>query len=241
MFPAVALYSSTQTTTFSLSFLDALLTPDDISTYFALEDLRNLWDGYETLHTREDSTARARCGKEGILRVERVIVHDGFQRDIDTQDSPSMLSRKILQSTFKFERRLSEMLASLGVPCVPSPLKGCLVFSPLAFWDYNEAALIADPDPLNTFNTARNTSVHGFLLTSDMVLAGREDGHFDRSMPLYPVLTYYFPDTDCVANGGHNFWLNVIEEAASSTKAEVIFVSKTPRLVALEVRQDTPG
>ncbi len=237
----MALYSSAQTTTFSLSFrvFDALLTPDDISNYFALEDLRNIWDGHDTLRTREDSTARARCGKEGIVRVERIILHDGFQMETESDEEttgPASLTRKLLQSTLNFETRLSEILAERRAPCVRSPAGRCLVLSPLAFWDYDEDALLKDPAPHEAFGPGRNVSLHGLTVTSDMVLAGGDDEGFDRGMALYPVLTYYFPETDCLANGGHYFWLNAIEKASSDSGAEVIVVSKAPRLIALQVR-----
>lgn len=185
--------------------------------------------------TREKIRRLARCGKEGILRVERIIVHDGFQSDIDEPGASSTLSRRLLQSTLQIERRLSELLASRGARCVSSPSGGCLVLSPLAFWDYDQDALAEDMDLFKTLASAQNVSAHGIPLTSDMVLAGREDGHFEPNIPLYPVLTYYFPEADCVANGGHYTWLTVIEDAASTSHAEVIVISKTPRLVALEV------
>ncbi|KAI0093746.1 sterol-sensing domain of SREBP cleavage-activation-domain-containing protein [Irpex rosettiformis] len=244
LFPAVALYSSAQTTTFSLSFhvSDALLTPDDISNYFALEDVRDIWDGHDTLRTREDSMARARCGKEGIVRVERIILHDGFQpeakSDGDRLGSAS-LTRKLLQATLSFETRLSKILAERHAPCVRSPAGRCLVLSPLEFWDHDEDALLSDPNPHESLGSGRNASLHGLTVTSDMVLAGGSDGEFDGNMAFYPVLTYFFPEADCLANGGHYFWLNAVEKASSDSGAEVIVVSKAPRLIALQHQNET--
>ena len=240
LFPAVALYSSAQTTTFSLSFrvFDALLTPDDISHYFALEDLRDIWDGHDTLRTREDSMARARCGKEGIVRVERIILHDGFQVETKSEEEvtgDTSLTKKLLRATLNFETRLSEILAERHAPCIRSPGGRCLVLSPLVFWNHDEDALLNDINPHETLGPGRNASLHGLTVTSDMVLAGGDEGDFDRSMAFYPVLTYFFPEADCLANGGHYFWLNAIEKASLDSGAEVIVVSKAPRLIALQV------
>jgi hypothetical protein len=240
LFPAVALYSSAQTTfSFSFHLFDSQLTPDDISNYFFPEDLRNIWDGHETLSTREDSTARARCGKEGIVRVERIIVHDGFQTEEEGEESQDALAKSLvkrtLQSTLDFETRLSETLAAHRASCIHSPAGHCLVLSPLAFWDYDGEALLDDPDPYEALGSGRNTSLHGITLTSDMVLARGEDRDFDDSLSLYPVLTYFFPEADCLANGGHHFWLNIVEEATSLGGGQMMAVSKTPRLIALQV------
>ncbi|KAI0684149.1 sterol-sensing domain of SREBP cleavage-activation-domain-containing protein [Cytidiella melzeri] len=239
LFPAVALYSSAQTTTFSLSFrvFNALLTPDDISTYFALEDLRDLWEGHDTLRTREDSTARARCGKEGIVRVERIIVHDGIQTEMEGDEGDvarAGLTRKVLWSTLNFETRLSEILVARRAPCIRSPAGRCLVLSPLAFWNYDEDALLDDPTPHEVLAPGRNTSIHELTMTSEMVLAGGEDGHFGHHMPLYPVLTYFFPEGDCMANSGHHFWLNAVEEASSISQHQKE-TKATSRFTALPV------
>lgn len=236
LFPAIAIYSSTQTASFSLSFrvFDVLLTPDDLSNYFALDDVRHLWEGHDFLRVRDDSVARARCGKGGIVRLERVLVHHVSA----IQDGQSTLDHRTLLSTLKLEHRLSELLAARRSPCIRSPQGRCLVLSPLSFWDHDEDALLRDSDILKTLGPSKNTSAHGLTITADMVLAGRGDGDgslFGSGDNAYPVLTYFFPESDCLANNGHHFWLNVVEDAAASVDSESIVLTQEPRLLALQV------
>lgn len=232
LFPAIAVYSSTKTESFALSFrvFDALLTPEDLSAYFSFDDIRQIWEGQDTLHVRDDSIARARCGKGGIVRLERILIHDAEE----TEDTYSTLSQRALMSTLNFERRLSEQLAHHKTPCLRSPQGRCLVLSPLAFWDYEEGLLLRDINVLTTLGPTRNASAHGFTITTDMVLSGR-DGGDDPGDAAYPVLTYFFPEADCLSNHGHNSWLNTVEEAAASMHSGTIVMTQEPQLLALEV------
>ncbi|THG94356.1 hypothetical protein EW026_g7100 [Hermanssonia centrifuga] len=234
LYPAIAVYSSSQTHffTFSLRVLDAFLTPDDLSGYFSHEDLRHLWDGYDALRVREDSIARARCGKEGIIRTERILIHH-----IHEDDEKGPLNHGILLETLKLERRISDLLSSRRVQCVRTSEKRCLSLSPLAFWDYDEKLLLNDENILETLGPSQNATVSGVTITPDMVLAGRgaaESTASDSDATLFLVLTYFFPDTDCLANHGHFTWLDILEEAASSD-GDLIMQAQQPRLVALEV------
>ncbi|KIP10310.1 hypothetical protein PHLGIDRAFT_250270 [Phlebiopsis gigantea 11061_1 CR5-6] len=238
LFPAIAVYSSTKTESFALSFrvFDALLTPEDLSTYFSFDDIRQIWEGHETLHIRDDSIARARCGKGGIVRLERILIHDAEE----TEETYSTLSQHALMSTLNFERRLSEGLARHGTPCVRSPQGRCLVLSPLAFWDYEEDLLLRDLDVLTTLGPTRNASAHGFTITTDMVLSGRDRGD-DPGDAAYPVLTYFFPEADCLSNHGHNSWLNTVEEAAALIHSGTVVMTQEPQLLALEhEKESTP-
>ena len=228
----MAVYSSTKAESFSLSFrlFDAFLTSDDLSNYFAADRIRQLWEDQDSLRVRDDSIARARCGKGGVVRVERILVHD-----IDeSEETFPTLSHRSLLSTLKLERRLSELLASRKSSCIHSPQGRCLVLSPMAFWDYEEDLLLRDPDVLSTLGPYRNTSTHGLTITTDMVLAGRDDGE-DYQEVANPVLTYFFPEADCLSNSGHNFWLNIVEDAASSLQGDAMVLSQQPQLLALEV------
>lgn len=229
LFPAIAVYSSTKSESFSLSF-DALLTPEDLSQDFAVQDIRQLWEGQDTLHVRDDSIARARCGKGGVVRLERILIHDMEE----AEDAYPVLTQRALLSTLTLERRLSELLADRKAPCVHSPQGRCLVLSPLAFWDYEEDLLLRDSDVLSTLGPSRNISAHGFTVTTDMVLTGRNAVE-DPGEVAYPVLTYFFPEADCLANVGHNFWLNTVEEAAASINGAAVVLTQEPGLLALEV------
>ncbi|GJE87951.1 sterol regulatory element binding protein cleavage-activating protein [Phanerochaete sordida] len=239
LFPAVTVYSSTKAESFSLSLsvFDAFRTPDDLSNYFAVDRIRQLWEGKDSLRVRDDSIARARCGKGGVVRVERILVHDVDE----TEDTYHVLSHRSLLSTLNLERRLSEVLASQKVSCIRSPHGRCLVLSPLAFWDYEEDLLLRDADVLSTLGPYKNTSTHGLTITTDMVLAGRDDGE-EYEEVANPVLTYFFPESDCLSNSGHNLWLNIVEDAAASLQGETVVLSQQPHLLALEYEKEpTPS
>ena len=232
LFPAIAVYTSTQTVSFSFSLnvLDALLTPEDLSNHFSVDSIRQIWEDQDTLHVRSDSIARARCGKGGIVRLERILVHDLEEED----DTYPALNQRALLSTLALERRLSELLTAQKASCIRSPQGRCLVLSPLAFWDYDDDLLLHDEDVMKTLGPSRNASAHGFTITTDMVLAGLDAGE-DSGETVFPVLTYFFPEVDCLYNHEHNFWLSIVDGAASSMRSDTIVLTREPRLLALEV------
>lgn len=237
LYPAIAIASSSQTHffAFSLRVLDAFLTPDDISSYFAHEDLRHLWEGHNLLRVREDSVARARCGKEGIIRSERILIHA-----LPQEDNWSSLNHDTLLATLKLERRIDELLSSRRVPCIRAPDRRCFSLSPLTFWNHNEEAMLNDPDVLATLDRSRNATASGISITPDMVLAGRGDPAVsDADTTMFLVLTYFFPDADCLANHGHFVWLHVLEDA-STHSGDLIMQAQEPTLIALEVRLLSP-
>lgn len=152
----------------------------------------------------------------------------------DTDDGYPVLSPRALLSTLALERSLSELLVKQKASCVRSPQGRCLVLSPLAFWDYDEDVLKRDTDILKTLGPFSNTSAHGLTITTDMVLAGRDSGD-DSGEGAYPVLTYFFPEADCLANNGRHSWLNIVEDAALSIHSEAIPLTQETQLLALEV------
>lgn len=234
LFPAIAIYFSSDIHIFALTLraLDSFLTPDDVSSWFAHHDLRNLWEGYGDLTVREDSMARVRCGREGILRSERVLVHSMLQ-----DEATGTLSQHTLLSTLKLEQRISDVLSVHGVECLRGHDKRCFSLSPLAFWRHDESALMSDPDVLDTLKISKNVSVSGITVTPEMVLAGRESNDPDTDdidMATFLVLTYLFPDSDCLRNNAHFAWLRVLEEAAGSS-GDLLMQAQVPHLVALEV------
>ncbi|KAF7796920.1 hypothetical protein EIP86_008105 [Pleurotus ostreatoroseus] len=198
--------------------------------YFAHEDLRHLWEGHNVLRVREDSVARARCGKEGIIRSERILIHS-----LPQGDSWSSLNHDTLLATLKLERRIDELLSSRRVPCIRGPDRRCFSLSPLAFWNHNEEVMLNDRDVLKTLGRSRNATASGITITPDMVLAGRGDPAVsDADTTTFLVLTYFFPDADCLANHGHFVWLHVLEDASNSS-GDLIMQAQEPTLIALEV------
>ena len=235
LFPAIASYYSSQTqyfAGFTLRVLDSFLTPDDISSYFAQHDLRHLWEGHAALRVRADSVARARCGMEGILREERVLVGS-----VSPEEGLGALDKNTLLATLKLEQRVSEALASRGISCLRTRSGSCFALSPSAFWNYDEHALAADEDIVDTLNLSQNVTISGVPITPDMVLAGRElhdpsSNHIDAAMFL--VLTYFFPEKDCFGNDGHFQWLHALEDAGGDA-GELVVLAQEPHLIALEV------
>ena len=235
LFPAIASYYSSQTqyfAGFTLRVLDSFLTPDDISSYFGQHDLRHLWENDAALRTRADSVARARCGMEGILREERVLVGS-----VSPGEGLGALDKGTLLSTMKLERRIGEALSARSIPCLQTRGGSCFVLSPSAFWNHDEYDLVSDDDVLDTLNLSQNISVSGVPITPDMVFAGRDPGgpsssHIEAATFL--VLTYFFPEQDCFGNDGHFQWLHALEDAGGDA-GELVVLAQDPLLIALEV------
>ncbi|KAH9915783.1 sterol-sensing domain of SREBP cleavage-activation-domain-containing protein [Epithele typhae] len=240
LFPAIASYYSSQTqyfAGFTLRVLDAFLTPDDISTYFAQHDLRHLWEGDAWLRVREDSVARARCGSEGLLREERVLVGS-----VSPEDGLGALDISTLLSSFNLERRIADSLATRNVPCLKVPGGSCFSLGPSVFWGHDSVALRSDENILETINNSPNISIAGIPVTPEMVLTGRErvnptSTYADSATFL--VLTYFFHDKDCFGHDGHFQWLHALEDAVESENAgELVVLAQRPQLVALEFRNN---
>lgn len=236
LFPAIASYYSSQNqyfAGFTLRVLDSFLTPDDISSYFAQHDLRHLWEGDPALRVRADSVARARCGMEGIVREERVLVGS-----VSPEEGLGALDKSTLLATLKLERRIAEAMASRGLPCLQTRSGSCFVLTPSVFWNHDERSLASDEHILNTINFSQNVSISGVPISPDMVLAGRElqdptSHRVDAAMFL--VLTYFFPEKDCFGNDGHFQWLHALEDAGGGS-GELVVLAQEPQLIALEVR-----
>ncbi|KAJ7491215.1 sterol regulatory element binding protein cleavage-activating protein [Mycena latifolia] len=223
-YPALALYSSSH---------PELLSILDVTRSQYPQDLANLWDGYESLRVREDAVSLAKthasCVVDRALRVERILIQSPFD---------GAVNHRLLQSTFDFERRIDEL--QLG--CLKRPDGKCFVLSPLAFWHYNEAALLDGPNILDTLLNW-NVSVAGIPITPQMVLAGRgsDDHHvagtnFDFAMFL--ALTYFFPNSDCLGSAEHLAWLQAVDIASQG--APRIVQKQEPTLIALEYEQSRP-
>ncbi|KAL6307997.1 sterol regulatory element binding protein cleavage-activating protein [Sparassis latifolia] len=239
LFPAIAIYTSPEThffDGFTLRVLDSFLTPDDMSTYFAQHDLRHLWEGHANLRVREDSVARARCGMDGILRAERLLVSG-----VSQEDGLSALNHDTLLAALELERRISATLTTRHVRCLAEPDGGCFHLSPLAYWNHNEETLLADRDVLDTLNLLHNVSVSGIPIGPELVLTGRalhDSSPMNIDAAMFLALTYFFPDKDCVGNAGHYQWLHVLEEVAGHS-GDLVVQAQTPRLVALEYNKES--
>jgi hypothetical protein len=219
-YPALALYSSSH---------PELLSILDVTRSQYPQDLVNLWAGHDSLRVLEDAVSLAKthasCVVDRALRVERIFIQSPFDGAVNHQ---------ILQSTLAFERRIDD----LQLPCLKRPDGKCFVLSPLAFWRHSQAALLEDPNILDTL-LSRNVSVAGIRLAPQMVLAGRgsDEPHvtgtnFDFAMFL--ALTYFFPNSDCLGNAEHLAWLQAVDLASQG--APRIVQKQAPALIALEVR-----
>ena len=229
-YPALAIYSSSQPHSFSTSRVLSFLAGNAVSGFYAQDDLHNLWAGHSSLLVRDDAVSRARCGVERTLRVERILIQS------PVTDDDGALNHQILLSTLRLERQIENVLSSRGAPCLKRPDGRCFVLSPLAFWHYDEQALLTDSNILGTLNLSRNVSVGGIPVTPHMVLAGRGSNEhvsatFDYAMHL--ALTYFFPETDCLGLSDHTAWLQVVDIAATH-EVELAVQLQEPTLIALE-------
>lgn len=229
-YPALALYSSSQPQSFSVS---DLFSPHPTAASGVPNDLVDVWTGYDALRKREDSVSIATCGVGHTLRVERILIQAPVEED------ENALNHRILLSTFDMQQQLELALSSGPSPCLKRSDGTCFVVSPLAFWSYDKNALLSDTNILDTLTYPRNASISGVLITPQMVLAGRgSDEHhvtgtkFDYAN--YLAITYFFPDRDCVDNTGHQYWEDAIKTAASGT-AKVDGQRHPPTIIALEV------
>ncbi|KAL5529130.1 hypothetical protein ACEPAG_5104 [Sanghuangporus baumii] len=194
------------------------------------DDLDNVWNGYESLHILEDTVARAKCGTEKTVRVERVfLTSNGFDSDA------GVINYDLLQSALQLETDLMGHLSSSSLTCLSVPPRGCVVLSPLEFWAHDERALRSDPNVLQTVNKQQNVSVAGLPLKPSMVFARRESsepGSSTIDFAAYLVLTYFFRDEDCNSSNGHRAWLSILHDIAPL--GEIPRLLQDPLLHALE-------
>jgi len=230
-YPALAIYTSSQPqflARISSRILESV-AGEGLSSHNSYHDLHDPWSGYDALHTREDSVARARCGTEGILRVERLLIHSALPED------SGALNNQILLSTLELERGIGRALSIADTGCLRRSDGSCFVLSPVAFWNYDENVLLADEDMLDTLQRTSNISIQGIPITPQMVLAGRElDGDSNLGFAMFLVLTYMFHETSCLGSGGHSAWVKTVRQAAGGI-GDLAVVTKEPALLALEV------
>ncbi|KAI9446803.1 sterol-sensing domain of SREBP cleavage-activation-domain-containing protein [Lactarius indigo] len=231
-YPALAIYSSSQPrflAHFSSQILDPFLAADAISSYDAQHHLRDIWAAHDSLHVREDSVVRARCGVEQTLRVERVLIHSSAPTD------SSPLTRQLLRATLRIERKISDALALRQISCLRWPGGQCVVVSPLMFWHHEERALAADVNVLHTLRPSNNVSFAGVPIQSQMVVAWRDNEYssVDAGSTVFLALTYFFPERDCFGKAGHSVWRQVLEDV-SKDGANLIIETQQPKLIALE-------
>jgi hypothetical protein len=230
-YPALAIYSSSQPqflARFSSRILESV-AGKGLSSHHSYHDLHDPWSGYDTLHIREDSVARARCGTEGILRVERLLIHSALPEDAGA------LNNQILLSTLQLERQLGRTFSTANTNCLRRIDGTCFVLSPVAFWSYDEEMLRSDQDMLDTLQRTSNISIQGIPITPQMVLAGREfDDHSNLDFAMFLALTYVFHETSCLGSEGHFAWVKAVRQAAGGT-GNLAVVTEEPTLLALEV------
>jgi hypothetical protein len=231
-YPALAIYASSQTQTLSDStsrILDAFLAAKSVSGIYTQHDLRNVWGGHTELRIHNDVVPRARCKKEPTLRVERVLIQNPVS-------DMGVLNHHMLLATLRLEHRILKLVSSRNVPCLQQSDTRCFVLSPLAFWDHSEPALKAESDIFGTMSPSNNVSVAGITVTPHMVLAGRGSNehvapNFDFARFL--VLSYFFPEEDCLVKSGHSSWQRLLEQAAQGD--DLASEEGPPTLLSLEV------
>jgi hypothetical protein len=231
LYPALAIYASSRPfSRFSSPLLNLL--PLDNARSSHIGDLHDIWHGYEALKLRQDGAARARCGLERTVRVERLLIAS-YRRN-------GVLNKPFLKNALSLEKDISAQLARKRdlLPCIAAPpgQEGCLSTSPLMFWDRDDSTLMNDPDILETMNHVRNDTLSDIPVYLPMVLAGRISlGDGDKTdYGAYLVLTYYFRENDCQTKVGHDLWKALASEAVKG-KGHVHFPTAQPRLLALQV------
>jgi len=147
-------------------------------------------------------------------------------------DDAGVLSHQTLLSALALESAISSEILARGVPCVKRVDGQCLNITPLVFWHHDEEFLHSDSSILETLSGSSNVSIESIPITSQMVLAGR-----DTDSAQFLVLTYFFHDTDCLGNAGHDAWQELLVNA---TKSNAYLITETlePRVIELSYASD---
>lgn len=231
-YPALAIYLSTPSYSRLAStsnVVDSFLADYVAFGSDALRDLQNFWHGQLNIQILEDELIRARCGSDRTLRVERILVHS------NTSDDAGALTSQTLASALQLERRILERVKSQGVPCLEAGTNDCVVFSPLAFWNHDEARLQSDINIPSTLKNYDGASVAGIPVTPQMVFAGRtlERSTANIDSAQFLVHTFVFPESDCLDKASHDSWLDILKNLTQGNDAFTETIE--PTLIALEV------
>lgn len=230
LYPALALYgTSGRLSTLSSSLLNVFPT-DSQSPH--LRDLHDVWSGHEALHLRYDATAKARCGLERTVRVERLLIANNRRHE------NGVLNKDTLRLTLELEAEIAtRLISSTGVlPCVQTQSGGCLFTSPLSFWNHDPTLLAHDHDIIGTLNLSRNVTIAGFPVTLPMVVAGRAslDDMEYVEIGTFLVLTYFFRDDDCHSKSGHNSWIQLVNSVMEG-RGHAETINAQSKLLAIQV------
>ncbi|CAE7153778.1 unnamed protein product [Rhizoctonia solani] len=236
-YPALAIYFSHQPLShFSTRILDSLFLPS-ANDAFHHNDLHDFWQGYDTLRIRTDAAARARCGTEHTVRVERLFIPSTIHDPFGALNAQTLLPTLDLQTTL--ESRLTPELPCVRLLDNTSPSHKCLVVSPTAHWNDDANIIATDPHLYTSLNKAhRNVSRGGIPLTAEMALAGRLTtdhagyGSIIESSKFLSV-SFFFREDDCHANTGHLAWVKLVESVVPDGTV-VVASADQPKLLALE-------
>ncbi|KAF7441134.1 hypothetical protein PC9H_001483 [Pleurotus ostreatus] len=246
-YPALDLYYSSSSHVPYLSYLSYVPSlspftlPTDSRTTTPLAshvtDLDSIWTPHPSLRTQDDAVSRAQCRSGSSIRVERILIQGGTASN---ENIDSHLNNKILLETFDIEARLGKRLSEQGMNCLKQERGECLVISPLLFWDYDLSSLESEMDIIQALSTSQNVTVSGVLVTPRMILAGRgtldestEEDSYDFDFADYLVVTYLFPESDCLGNTEHASWKDLLS-AATTDLADITFQDAEPELLALQ-------
>ncbi|KAK2460637.1 hypothetical protein APHAL10511_007107 [Amanita phalloides] len=229
-YPALAIYSSSQP--LSLSLFDAFAPRNPASDANAYSDIAHLWSGHDHLKVHQDAMSRVKCRAARALRVEQLFIHN------PVMDDTGALNHRLLQFALSLETRLNGALSTGDHPCLKRADGRCFIISPSLFWNRDEDALLADTNILDTLNNSKNVTVDGITITPQMVLAGRTTRDHRVAMSTFDfaaflVLTYFFPESDCLSTSEHASWKQSLSSLVSRD-ADIIFQSQGPTLIALE-------
>jgi hypothetical protein len=227
-YPALAFYSSSQPQ-FLARYSSSL---GSLAGSGPQLDIHEVWTGHDALRSREDSVARARCGIDPTLRTERIFAQT------ETVQPHGALSRSLLTSVAQLERKITTRLLASDLSCLRGLDGDCFVVSPLAFWRNNVQLLntVTDAEIIDMLELSHNVTPSGIPITPQMVLADRETLDDEKTLDWtsYIALTYYFLETNCADQAGHNAWLRVLREVAGSG-VRMDIQSHSPKLLALQV------
>lgn len=230
IYPALALrLTSKSLPHVSAEWLHTILgnfaSPSSTSTTELVDDLSDIWRGFDNLVVNSDVLLRARCSQGPIVRMERLAINRRARSEYGALEKDTLLDG------MKIQKQINEVLAESNNPllsCLKDSSGNCLVLSPLSFWDSEENLSSTSTDILDTIHRPHGVST-GIHLTPSMVLSHRS---FPNSAG-YLVLTYFFHDEDCKSNQRHNEWLQLIDRLRSPS-LDVRHGTEEPTLRALE-------
>lgn len=204
-------------------------------------DLKLPWQDLDALVVNSEEACWQRIPKFREVSVQQILL--GFPEDGGTASEHGVLDRRALHSVHKLERKLQEALSSermrLAAPCVqledPSvpSYQRCLTLSPMAYWNNDESAMLADTSLIATVNLAEQR-YYDMPLRQDVLFGGRVHSGTTMRKADYAVLTVFLQEAPSLP-----IFHDLLQSlTANSTDIVLVETAKKDSKVVMKHRSD---